>query len=358
MKEITVTTPSKNYPVYVGDHVLTKLKEILQSLTPSPKNLLIITDENVGKLYLKNLEQAIGQIFPYEIIQIQAGDDQKSFDNFFTCHSYALEKELDRTSVVLALGGGMIGDIAGFVAGTYMRGIRFIQIPTTILAHDSAVGGKTGINHPEGKNMIGVFHQPEAVIYSTDFLGTLPENEIRSGFSEVIKHALISDQDLFDSLHNRVQTLADLQGDLLTNALIRGIEIKNDVVTKDEREQGIRAFLNFGHTLGHAIEGELHYKGITHGEAVAQGMLFALSLNEETAQLGKKLESWLIKLGYPALPKGLTVRSLIHRMKKDKKATKGKIQMVLLKEIGHPYLASYNVEQLEKKLSAFLPEYE
>ncbi|MFG6495146.1 3-dehydroquinate synthase [Fictibacillus sp. UD] len=354
MNTIQITTPSKNYPVFIGENAIWKLKSVLENLNPAPKNLLIITDENVGKLYLNEVQHVIGESFSCETIQIQAGDDQKSFENYIACQSFALSKGLDRTSIVLALGGGMIGDLAGFVAGTYMRGIRFIQLPTTILAHDSAVGGKTGINHPEGKNMIGVFHQPEAVIYSTEFLATLPQHEKRSGFAEVIKHALIADESLYQSLCKNVQTIDDLNGDSLLQALIRGIEIKNGIVSQDEKEKGIRAFLNFGHTLGHAIEGELQYKGITHGEAVAHGMAFALSLNENTVQIGNELKKWLKSLGYPPLSKTLSVPLLIERMKKDKKAEKGNIQMVLLKELEKPYLSSYQAEELEIKLSAFL----
>lgn len=356
MNTIQITTPSKNYPVFVGQNAINKLHSVLRNLKPSPKSLLIITDENVGALYLDDVQQAIESSYPYEVIQIQAGDDQKSFENYFACQSFALAKGLDRTSVVLALGGGMIGDLAGFVAGTYMRGIRFIQIPTTILAHDSAVGGKTGINHPEGKNMIGVFHQPEAVIYSTEYLSTLPEHEKRSGFAEVIKHALIADQNLYKMLRKNICTIDDLKGEHLLQALIRGIEIKNNIVTEDEKEKGIRAYLNFGHTLGHAIEGEVRYKGITHGEAVAHGMLFALSLKKETAHIALELKEWLNTLGYPPLPKHLSIPSLISRMKKDKKAKKGTIQMVLLDGLEKPYLSSYQAEVLEEKLTTFFEE--
>jgi 3-dehydroquinate synthase len=351
---MTITTPSKSYPVHIGENAISQLLPVLQTLSPSPKNLLIITDENVGQLYLKNIEKSLENHFSYKTFQLKAGDSQKSFDNYYSCQSFALEVGLDRTSVILALGGGMIGDIAGFVAGTYMRGIRFIQIPTTILAHDSAVGGKTGINHPEGKNMIGVFHQPEAVIFSTDFLTSLPENEVRSGFAEVIKHALIADRNFYDWLRNNVHSFHQLTQEQLLKSLTKGIEIKNEVVTQDERETGVRAFLNFGHTLGHAIEAELHFKGITHGEAVAHGMLFALSLKPETEELGKELKVWLKELGYPELPDNLSVSSLINRMKKDKKAAKGNIHMVLLEDIGVPFLSTIETSALEKKLTEFL----
>jgi 3-dehydroquinate synthase len=356
MQTINITTPSKSYPVHIGEKAISQLIPILKTLDPSPKNVMIITDENVGHYYLKEVEQELNHQFSFSTVQLKAGDSQKSFENYFACQSFALESGLDRTSVILALGGGMIGDIAGFVAGTYMRGIRFIQIPTTILAHDSAVGGKTGINHPEGKNMIGVFHQPEAVIYSTEFLSSLPANEVRSGFAEVIKHALIADKNFYNWLRDTIHSFHHVTAEQLLKSVTRGIQIKNEIVTEDERETGVRAFLNFGHTLGHAIEAELNFSGITHGEAVAHGMLFALSLQEDTEELGKELKQWLKDLNYPELPGNLSVSSLINRMKKDKKAAKGNIHMVFLKEIGSPFLTAIDTLTLEKKLTEFLQD--
>jgi 3-dehydroquinate synthase len=355
MKTITITTPSKSYPVFVGENVLTNLIPFLKGLDPLPKNILIISDQNVANLYLNQIKEILEDDFHVETFVLRAGDHQKSFENFYACHSFALEKELDRSSLILALGGGMIGDFSGFIAGTYMRGIRFVQVPTTLLAHDSAVGGKTGINHPLGKNMIGVFHQPEAVFYSTELLRSLPEKEIRSGFAEVIKHALIYDKNFYNWLHNNIRSIEELKSNNLFLSITRGIEIKNEVVTQDETEKGVRAVLNFGHTLAHAIEAEFQYRGITHGEAVAHGMLFALSFQEETKDIMEELSAWLADLGLDLLPTGLSAQSLIQRMKKDKKASGGSIHMVLLKEIGSPFLRKVTEEELEEKLIKFLP---
>ena len=194
----------------------------------------------------------------------------------------ALDFKLDRHSLILALGGGAVGDLSGFVAATFMRGIPFIQIPTTILAHDSAVGGKVAINHPAGKNMIGAFYQPEAVVYDIDFLKSLPEHEIRSGFAEVIKHGLIQDPSFYHWLKENILSIDMMISDEnLIHFLSRGVEIKSAIVEEDEKETGIRAYLNFGHTLGHAIEAELGYGKLTHGEAVVIGMLYALQLSEK-----------------------------------------------------------------------------
>src|SRR5690606_22285980 len=212
------------------------------------------------------------------------------------CLTFALEQKLDRKSVILAFGGGAVGDLSGFVAASFMRGIPFIQIPTTILAHDSAVGGKVAINHPLGKNMIGAFYQPEAVFYDLDFLHSLPLHERRSGFAEVIKHSLISDEDFYVWLRENVHDLDQLRNEEMLYFLKKGIRIKEQIVSQDEKESGIRAFLNFGHTLGHAIEGEAGYGNITHGEGVVIGMMFALGLSKKKLGLSFHLdefESWL-----------------------------------------------------------------
>src|SRR6185312_13145009 len=190
---------------------------------------------------------------------VPSGEQAKQFPIYEACLTFALENGLDRKSCIIAFGGGAVGDLAGFVAATYMRGIAFLQVPTTLLAHDSAVGGKVAINHPLGKNMIGAFHQPEAVVYHTPFLQSLPEKEWRSGYAEVIKHALIGDVELYHWLKEEVQTLADLRDEKLIHILTKAIPVKANVVSQDETEKGVRAHLNFGHTLGHALEKEIGY---------------------------------------------------------------------------------------------------
>lgn len=232
---------------------------------------------------------------------------------------------------------GAVGDLTGFVAASFMRGIPFIQVPTTILAHDSAVGGKVAINHPLGKNMIGAFYQPEAVIYDLELLKSLPIQEVRSGFAEVIKHALISDPAFYQWLTANVHDLNSLTLEQLNYALVKGITIKNNFVSQDERETGIRAYLNLGHTLGHAIESEMGYGNFTHGEAVMIGMVFALKISSRLLGLPFQLTEfidWVNKLGYRTnIPEQLQFESLIGKMKQDKKSVGETIRFVLLNPI-------------------------
>jgi 3-dehydroquinate synthase len=221
-----------------------------------------------------------------------------------------------------------------------MRGIPFIQVPTTLLAHDSAVGGKVAINHELGKNMIGAFHQPEAVFYDIELLQSLPPKEWLSGFAEVIKHALISEYEFYGWLKAHIHHMTDLKGEQLSYAIEKGILVKAKIVAEDETEKGVRAFLNFGHTLGHAIEAALGYGKITHGEAVVIGMVFALKLSQNIHQLKFDLGGfckWLEQLGYKtSIPASLTPEILLEKMKKDKKNKGNSIWMVLLKEVGAP----------------------
>lgn len=276
MEKVNIHTSTKSYPVYIGKGAIQQLRDIILDAEESYTSIMVITDETVAKYHLDSfhehtaLEGIVEKIVP-------SGEQAKTFDVYNDCLSSALENKLDRKSLIISFGGGAVGDLAGFVAATYMRGIRFIQVPTTILAHDSAVGGKVAVNHPLGKNMIGAFHQPEAVIYDLDFLQTLPEHEVRSGFAEVIKHSLISDENFYYWLREEIQSLDKMNDSKLLKFLTKGIQVKGSVIAEDEKETGIRAFLNFGHTLGHAIEAEAGYGKVTHGAAVAIGMLFALS---------------------------------------------------------------------------------
>lgn len=347
METLNISAGSKEYPVHIGFGAINDLKSFLQENYPKLTSVLIITDETVGKLYLEELQGALDLSETYVKV-VPAGEKAKTFEVYHDCLTYALEKKLDRKSFILSFGGGAVGDLAGFVAASYMRGIPFIQIPTTILAHDSAVGGKVAINHALGKNMIGAFYQPEAVFYDLKFLRSLPPAEKRSGFAEVIKHALISDKKFYEWLIESVESLDSIPDSLLTEFLTKGIEIKGNIVGQDEKETGVRAYLNFGHTLGHAIEAEAGYGEISHGEAVAVGMVFAMKLSIELHQFSFDLSgfiSWLQKLGYQtALPDGLSVERLLDRMKQDKKSIGQTVRFVLLSDIGRP-----GVEELEDK---------
>ena len=356
MDALSIQTASKAYPVYIGIGAVTQLSSFIKSHFPALTSLMIITDETVANLYLRDLETALT---PYQLktCVVPSGEKAKTFDVYYQCLSFALEHKLDRSSLLLSFGGGAVGDLGGFVAATYMRGISFIQVPTTILAHDSAVGGKVAINHPLGKNMIGAFYQPEAVFYDLSFLSSLPLNEKRSGFAEVIKHGLINDKDFLESLMKNIETLELIPDENLHHLLTRGIEIKNTFVSKDEKEKGERAFLNFGHTLGHAIEAEMGYGSWTHGEAVMVGILFALELSIKKYRLFfpvEQFKAWLIRLGYETkIPSHLAMDHLMARMKQDKKSIDQKVNFVLLTEIGKPILVEIGDDELMRELKRF-----
>lgn len=338
MEEMTITTPSKTYPLRIGPGLRHRLPELLAELPSSYSSFLIITDECVANLYLDDVLNALRHDFRVYHYIVKQGEEAKSFDVFYDCQTFALKKGLDRKSAVLAMGGGVVGDLAGFVAATFMRGIGFIQLPTTLLAHDSSVGGKTAINHPLGKNMIGAFYQPDAVLYDTDTLATLPLRELRSGFAEIVKHGLIYDAGLYDMLKQNVTSPDDLKTFPFANILKRAIAVKAAIVRQDEKESGIRSHLNFGHTLGHAIEAELGYGQITHGEAVAIGMVFAMKLSEAYFGVGlpvAECEQWLARLGFPvSIPRGLSPQNLIARMKRDKKAERDGMRFIVMKRVG------------------------
>ncbi len=348
--KITITTSSKQYPVYIRMNAIEELTNILQK--GEYTKLLVITDENVASLHLDTLLSAIPDDQTTEVHTVPAGEQAKQMAVFETCHSVALEKGLDRKSCIIAFGGGAVGDLAGFVAATYMRGIPFIQVPTTILAHDSAVGGKTAINHPLGKNMIGAFHQPDAVIYDTQFLQTLPIAEIRSGFAEVVKHALIADAQFFDYLVTNISDLRNIEDKQLIYMLKKGIEIKAHVVSVDEKEHGLRAILNLGHTLGHAIEASAGYGKMTHGEAVMIGIVYALTLSKEIKGLQFPMETfilWLEQLNYQVtIPKELQFAEAFVTMTRDKKAVADKPRFVLLEEVAQPVIEEVERSVLEK----------
>ncbi|WP_058307584.1 3-dehydroquinate synthase [Gracilibacillus massiliensis] len=355
MHKQTITTSTNQYDVIVGNGIIDKIGEFL------PKeyhNILIITDSVVNDLYSDMVKKNLPSSANISVTVVPAGESSKSIDQYYHLLTAAIENQLDRQSLIVALGGGMIGDLAGFVAATYMRGIDFIQIPTTILAHDSSVGGKVAINHPEGKNLIGNFYPPVAVIYDTDTLISLPDKEKRSGYAEVVKHGFISDPDFLEDVL-KTDITSTLQAEKLTDHLQKGIAVKAEVVEKDEKESNIRKFLNFGHTLGHAIESELGYGKITHGEAVAIGMLFAIQVSESTYDIElpyQPLKNWLSANHYPLNLPVLSVERLVNRMKKDKKSENATVQMVLLEDIGNPVTENIDDQALTNLLENFLRE--
>ncbi|WP_226666871.1 3-dehydroquinate synthase [Metabacillus litoralis] len=352
MNSLLVQTSDSTYPVLVGEKVIKELLPVLSELSPS--KVLIVTDNNIDERYGNDLEKMVSEKWSTCKFVIRNGESSKSFDMFYELQSYALKQGLDRKSVILAFGGGVVGDLTGFVAATFMRGIPYIQIPTTLLAHDSAVGGKVAINHPEGKNMIGAFYQPKAVIYDSQFLKSLPHEELRSGFAEVIKHSLIRSKTLYEFLYKEVPNLEDLASDKIERMILEGIIIKADVVSQDERELGLREILNFGHTLGHAIEAEAGYGEISHGDCVAIGMLFALWLSNKSQNIKlpyDEIKKWFETIGFPtSVPTEQLTEDLINKMTKDKKTKANQIKMIMLKEIGVTTSNTFTKEELQSLL--------
>ncbi|SFE33973.1 3-dehydroquinate synthase [Alteribacillus iranensis] len=356
MEELVVTTDHTSYPVFIGEGIRHQCSSLLYDILKERSKVLIITDETVAELYADDVVRSVSNALSAGVCKVPSGETSKSMDVYHKVMTACIQEGLDRQSIIIALGGGVIGDLAGFAAATYMRGIPFIQMPTTLLAQDSSVGGKTGINHELGKNLIGAFHQPAAVLYDTETLHTLPDKEWRSGFAEMIKHAYIKDPEFLTWLKENVHSLEDIKDSQLLRFLKRSIAIKAEIVKEDEKESGVRAFLNFGHTLGHAVEKESGYGGMTHGEAVAAGMIFAMKVSNRLGyskwDVTQEAE-WLKALGYPIeAPSQYSSHQLIEVMKNDKKASKGNITFVLLEKPGSPFLETVD----ERTLAHILEE--
>jgi 3-dehydroquinate synthase len=328
---ITLPSPAPHtYPIHIGHGILQEISSIIKTLSPSPTAIAIITDHNLSHI-LPNLTALIPTT-PH-IITLPPGEPTKSLQELPHILSTLAAAHLDRRALILALGGGVIGDLAGFIAGIYLRGIRFIQIPTTLLAMvDSSVGGKTGVNLPEGKNLVGVFHQPTAVLADLDLLATLPPREIHAGFAEIIKYGVIADATLFQNIETGAP--ADL-----TPIITRSIQIKAEIVAQDERETtGHRALLNFGHTAGHAIEAITGYRTYLHGEAIALGMRVATHLSRLTLGLTEEEENRILRAlaahQLPLYDTALELDALIARLPNDKKAQAGQARWILSPAIG------------------------
>lgn len=337
---IPVNTTSHRYEVIIGSNILHTAFDSFDAMLKKADKLIVFTDDNVWNAQGDYFKQQ----FPYsfEVFVMPSGEACKSFENYQNAHTFLIEKECTRKSFLFAFGGGAVGDLTGFVAATFMRGIPFIQIPTTILAHDSAVGGKTAINHPLGKNLVGAFYQPEAVIYDMVFLQSLSKREIRSGMAEVIKHALISDESWLMQLMAS-PSITNIESRQLALHLKSGIEVKANIVAQDETEQSVRKYLNFGHTYGHAIEAAAGYGGLAHGEAVMIGIVYALILSERYGHVNREFTkaflSFAYKNGYPfdEVSK-YSFETLQQFLLKDKKAEYGELKFVLLNKIGEPFV--------------------
>ncbi|MEI2397987.1 3-dehydroquinate synthase [Paenibacillus phytohabitans] len=340
MRSITVALGERSYPIYIGSGLLQNIGErCIEAGFPQRSPLLVVTDSEVAPRYLDQVEASLrGSGYTMVSHVIQAGEASKSLAVYEEVITTAIQGGLDRSSAVLALGGGVVGDLAGFVAASYMRGIGFMQIPTTILAHDSSVGGKVAVNHPLAKNMLGAFYQPSMVLYDLDTLATLPPRQVASGLAEVVKHGLILDKEFAYWCREHAGELLALDPEALGYALERGCAIKADVVCNDETEQGQRAILNLGHTIGHAIEAVGGYGVFLHGEAIAIGMagsaLLAAKLGRDRA-IYEDTVSMLTALSLPVrLPADYGEDELMEAMMHDKKFKEGRMTFIVPDDIG------------------------
>ena len=353
MQRIDLQLGKRSYPILIGPGLLGDA-ELLRERAGAAR-LLVVSDEVVAPLWLPRLEQGLAGR-PFASCVLPGGESQKTLGNVAAIIDALVAARLNRDGLVLALGGGVIGDIAGFAAASYQRGIAFVQLPTTLLAQvDSAVGGKTGVNHPGGKNLIGAFHQPSAVITDTDTLTTLPDRELRAGFAEVVKAALVADATFFAWLEANVARVLAREVEALAQAIRRACEIKAAIVAEDEREQGRRAVLNLGHSFGHAIEAGAGYGNVLHGEAVAAGMVLAAELSTRLGRLPgadtQRLRELLSRSGLPVDPPRLGRARMLELMGMDKKVAGGRLRLVLLDAIGKPVVsAEYAQEALESLL--------
>ena len=335
---VAVDLGERSYNIVIGSRILPKLGLRVKKFRPS--KIAIISNKTIFPLYRDLLFGPLRQyhIVP-EIILLPDGEEYKDLLWTYYIHGELLKARFDRNSLLIAFGGGVVGDITGFIASTYMRGIRYMQVPTTLLAQvDSSVGGKTGVNHPLGKNMIGSFYQPSLVLIDVDILRTLPKREFYAGMAEIIKYGVISDRELFDYLETHIEDILSL-GDGLIHVIRRSCEIKAEVVSKDEKEGGLRAILNFGHTIGHAIETVTGYKRFLHGEAVAIGMCaaadLAVRMNIFREDEANRLRGLVEKYSLPSrIPDDLNVSEMMNAMEVDKKARAGRLRFILPEAIG------------------------
>lgn len=357
MQKVTVELGTRSYPIFIGDGLMGKT-EIFRELLDT-NQVMIVTDTVVEKLYLSKVIDALNGINVISHV-IPVGETEKNLDNMNRIISLLLKNRFGRTSCLIALGGGVVGDLTGFSAACYQRGISFLQVPTTLLAQvDSSVGGKTAVNHVAGKNMIGAFHQPKGVIADVSVLQTLAEREFSAGMAEVIKYGLIRDYEFFLWLEDHIDELNSKQLDSLSYAVVRSCKTKAEIVAIDETEKGLRATLNLGHTFGHAIETGLEYKHWLHGEAVAMGIIMAAHMSLLQGWLSNqdfdRIRILISKAGLPdQLPKELQGVDMRELMSVDKKVSHGKLNLVLLKSIGAAVVTdSFQESNLQKTITHY-----
>jgi 3-dehydroquinate synthase len=345
---------SRSYPIYIERGCLDELGPGLSRLGLKSKCVLV-TNPRVGSLYGKRISKSLeGAGFDILTVEVRDGEEYKTLEEASKVYDHLIEARMERTTPIVALGGGVIGDITGFVAATYLRGVPYVQVPTTLLAQvDSSVGGKTAVNHPRGKNLIGAFFQPKAVFIDPDVLKTLDIRELRAGLAEVVKYGIIRDQGFFRFLEDNSQALLDLE-DSLVSAIERSCEIKAQVVAEDETEKGLRSILNFGHTFGHAIEAVTGFGRYKHGEAISMGMImaasFSLKLGLCDGAVVSRIANILETLGLPVEAPELAPEAIIEAMLVDKKVLSGRMRFVLVRDIGNVVVK----EIPDEEVTAFL----
>lgn len=340
MQSLSVNLGERSYPIHIGAGLLEQAGDLLRQAGLRGK-IAVVTNPTVAQLYLDSLDEVLRQAgFEVAPIVVPEGEEHKNLKSLAAIYDRLVGERLERKACIIALGGGVIGDLAGFAAATYLRGVPYVQVPTTLLAQvDSSVGGKTAVNHENGKNLIGAFYQPKLVLIDIAVLRSLPRRELMAGLAEVIKYGIIEDAALFSLLEQSIDKIISLNEEMLTRIVATSCSIKARVVEADEREDDYRAVLNFGHTIGHALEAATGYRKFLHGEAVGVGMVkaAALSVNQrfcDAASL-KRVTALVQKAGLPVeIPSEITPQSLIQAMEIDKKVAGGKIKFIMCEGIG------------------------
>ena len=338
MRTLTVDIKDQPYPIHIGPGLLDRAELITPHLPQ--KRVVVVTNTTVGPIYSARLRSKLtaAGIESFEIV-LPDGETHKNWQTLNQIFDQLIEKRCERKTTLIALGGGVVGDMTGFAAATYQRGAPYIQIPTTLLAQvDSAVGGKTAINHPQGKNMIGAFYQPKLVLADVDLLNSLPRREFSAGMAEVIKYGLIRDLPFFEWLEANMERVMARDQDALIHAVFESCRNKAEVVSEDEKETGVRAILNLGHTFGHAIETATGYSECLHGEAVAMGIILASRASIQMGYINSsthvRVGKLLINAGLPVTPPHLSPETYLDLMSKDKKVEGGEIRLILLERLG------------------------
>jgi 3-dehydroquinate synthase len=356
MNTLTVELGERSYPIFIGQGLLDKPELLTQHV--QGRQVMVVSNDTIAPLYLDRVREIFSD-FELATVILPDGEQYKNLDTLNLIFTALLENKFNRGCTLVALGGGVVGDITGFAAASYQRGVAFLQIPTTLLAQvDSSVGGKTGVNHPQGKNMIGAFHQPACVLIDTDTLDTLDDRQLAAGLAEVIKYGLIRDAAFFDWLEENIEALKARDKQALAYAIERSCALKAEIVSADERESGQRALLNLGHTFGHAIETGTGYGNWLHGEAVATGMLMAADLSARHGWLSldavRRTEKLLQQSNLPTnAPDEMDTARFLELMAVDKKVVDGGLRLVLLKAIGDAVLTSdFDTGKLRETLAA------